>query len=309
MRLALALLASAVARAAGPDDAAGVTQNFDAMLKQMAEMHKFIEAEETQKRTLEARKKSSDDAVAKVEGQNTQLRGQMQALNTRFQKVEGAWVKTAVELSKLRKSLQESEKARATLAKENADMKAQLARIARDWESVQSSETSAANKLSADWNGLNELEHNDTVELHIGPPPQEAAKVPVLSPLFTPRPGRAAARSAKQQPALPAAAAAPAQSLPQPTAPAPVTAASDFVSVEPAAAPALPSPTSTQVAAAQYAAPAASAAPAEPPAQPNAAPAPADVVAVPEPGKEVQDLGMDARILEMARQAGLDLTP
>lgn len=352
MRLALALLASAVARVAGPDDASGVTQNFDAMLKQMAEMHKFIEAEETQKRTLEARKKSSDDAVAKVEGQNTQLRGQMQALNTRFQKVEGAWVKTAVELSKLRKSLQESEKARATLAKENADMKAQLARIARDWESVQSSETSAANKLSADWNGLSELEHNDTVELHIGPPPQEAAKVPVLSPLFTPRPGRAAARSPKQQPALPAAAApapaaaapsqaafdasflpsiaaevpfsidaldapqpaappaaAPAQSLPQPTAPAPVTAASDFVTVEPAAAPALPSPTSTQVAAAQYAAPAASAAPAEPPAQPNAAPAPADVMAVPEPGKEVQDLGMDARILEMARQAGLDLTP
>merc|ERR1719217_618800 len=120
----------------------------------------------------------------------------------------------AVELSKLRKSLQESEKARATLVKENADMKAQLARIARDWESVQSSETSAANKLSADWNGLNELEHNDTVELHIGPPPQEPAKVPVLSPLFTPRPGRAAARSAKQQPALPAAAAAPAAAAP-----------------------------------------------------------------------------------------------
>merc|ERR1719353_2756735 len=219
MWLALALLASVTA---APDDAAGVTQNFDAMLKQMADMHKFIEAEETQKRTLEARKKSSDDAVAKVEGQNTQLRGQMQALNTRFQKVEGAWVKTAVELSKLRKSLQESEKARATLAKENADMKARLARIARDWESVQSSETSAANKLSADWNGLNELEHNDTVELHIGPPPQEAAKVPVLSPLFTPRPGRAAARSSKQQPALPAAAApAPA------AAAAPSTAAFD----------------------------------------------------------------------------------
>merc|ERR1719353_1824321 len=219
MWLALALLASVTA---APDDAAGVTQNFDAMLKQMAEMHKFIETEEGQKRTLQARKKSSDDAVAKVEGQNTQLRGQMQALNTRFQKVEGAWVKTAVELSKLRKSLQESEKTRAMLAKENADMKAQLARIARDWESVQSSETSAANKLSADWNGLNELEHNDTVELHIGPPPQEAAKVPVLSPLFTPRPGRAAARSSKQQPALPAAAApAPA------AAAAPSTAAFD----------------------------------------------------------------------------------
>ena len=81
---------------------------------------------------------------------------------------------------------------------------------------MQSSETSAANKLSADWNGptlellnrcrysrkrakfcynfnknllrtpvagLNELEHNDTVELHIGPPPQEAAKVRSLVPL------------------------------------------------------------------------------------------------------------------------------
>merc|ERR1719353_1288170 len=68
----------------------------------------------------------------------------MQALNTRFQKVEGAWVKTAVELSKVRKSLQESEKDRERLAKENADMKAQLARLARDWESVQSTETSAA---------------------------------------------------------------------------------------------------------------------------------------------------------------------
>ena len=36
-----------------PIAVSGVTQNFDAMLKQMAEMHKFIEAEETQKRTLE----------------------------------------------------------------------------------------------------------------------------------------------------------------------------------------------------------------------------------------------------------------
>merc|ERR1740138_392364 len=152
------------------------------MLKQMAEMHKFIETEETQKKTLEVRKKSSDDVVAKIEGQNTQLRGQMQALNTRFQKVEGAWVKTAVELSKVRKNLQESEQERTKLAKENADMKAQLARLARDWESVQSTETSAADKLSADWNGLNELEHNDTVQLNIGPPPEEASKVPVLSP-------------------------------------------------------------------------------------------------------------------------------
>merc|ERR1719199_2194964 len=203
MRLALALLASAFA---APDDSA-VTQNFDAMLKQMAEMHKFIETEENQKKTLEARKKSADDVVAKYEGQNTQLRGQMQALNTRFQKVEGAWVKTAVELSKVRKSLQESEQERAKLAKENANMKAQLARLARDWESVQSSETSAANKLSSDWNGLNELERNDPVELHIGPPPQEAAKVPVLSPLFMPRQSKTAAR-AKMPPAVPAEAAA-----------------------------------------------------------------------------------------------------
>merc|ERR1719161_1915094 len=174
----------------------------------MAEMHKFIEAEEGQKRTLEARKKSSDDVVAKIEGQNTQLRGEMQALNTRFQKVEGAWVKTAVELSKVRKSLQESEQERAKLAKENADMKAQLARLARDWESVQSTETSAANKLSADWNGLNELERNDTVQLNIGPPPTEASKVPVLSPLFTPRPARTASRSPKPA-QVPAQAAAP----------------------------------------------------------------------------------------------------
>merc|ERR1719353_1319843 len=189
MWLALALLASVTA---APDDAAGVTQNFDAMLKQMADMHKFIETEEGQKRTLQARKKSSADAVAKIEGQNTQLRGQMQALNTRFQKVEGAWVKTAVELSKVRKSLQESEKERERLARENADMKAQLARLARDWENVQTTETSAANQLSADWNGLNQLERNDTLQLHLGPAPQEPPKVPVLSPLFNPRPARAA---------------------------------------------------------------------------------------------------------------------
>merc|ERR1719388_457447 len=188
------------------------------MLKQMAEMHKFIETEETQKRTLQARKKSADDVVAKIEGQNTQLRGQMQALNVRFQKVEGAWVKTAVELSKVRKQLQESEQERTKLAKENADMKAQLARLARDWESVQTSETTAANQLSADWNGLNELERNDTVQLNIGPAPQETSKVPVLSPLFLPRQSKTAARSPK-----PAAVAAPAAA---PAAPAPVSATS-----------------------------------------------------------------------------------
>merc|ERR1719324_1232731 len=131
----------------------------------------------------------------------------MQALNTRFQKVEGAWVKTAVELSKVRKSLQESEQDRAKLARENADMKAQLAKLARDWESVQSTETSAANQLSADWNGLNELERNDTVQLNIGPPPQEASKVPVLSPLFLPRQSKIATRSPKPA-AVPAQAAA-----------------------------------------------------------------------------------------------------
>merc|ERR1719321_614312 len=158
-------------------------------------MHKFIEQEESQKRTLAVRKKAADDGVAKAEGQITQLKGQMQSLNMRFQKVEAAWVKTAVELSKVRKSLQDSEQERAKLAKENGDMKAQLARLARDWESVQTTETSAANKLSADWNGLNELERNDTLQLHIGPAPEEASKVPVLSPLFMPRQSKTAARS------------------------------------------------------------------------------------------------------------------
>lgn len=226
-------------------------------------------------------------------------------------------------------------------------MKAQLARLARDWENVQTTETSAANQLSADWNGLNQLERNDTLQLHLGPAPQEPPKVPVLSPLFNPRPTKTAVRPAKP----PAASAAPAvaaqpvadpagatsfdsflptlasevpfsidalDGVSQPAAAAPAAAPPAQAAAPPAApqadpvqpvlasAPGVPAPTSTQVAAALNAAPVANPA-AAPAVQPNSAPAPADVM--PEPGKEVQDLGMDARILEMARQAGLDLTP
>jgi len=321
------------------EDEPGVKQNFDNMLKQLAGMHRFIETEESAKKTLEVRKQATDQAVAKVENQNTQLRAQMQNLEGRFQKVEGAWVKTAVDLQKARQELTASEETRKALAKENALLKAKLATLAQDWRTAQTAEEDAASKLTKDWAGINEVERN-TTNLHLGPPPPDPEKkVPVLSPLFQPRPAPAPKQAAAPAalPPLPEVAPAPvAQPVPQapavqepaPAAPAPANAdvsMADFASLIPssaaevplavdAAMPAIPiAPAAAPAPATARPLQAALAAPVAPapvaPAPPAAAAAPAALPAIGAKLDDGLDVGIaDERILQMARAAGLDLS-
>jgi len=332
-----AALATGVEMEASMMAPADIKANFDAMLKQLASMHKFMETEEGQKKELQVKKERTAVTAAKEAVVNQELKGELQMLQDRFRKVETSWVRTAVALSSSKKELAEKDVVIAQEKAENAKLREQLSSMAKDWHGIQRSLSESTETMALDFGKLN------LTDLHLNFPDM-APKAPVLSPLFTPKNGGSAANVRREQnveeipPVVAEAMNVPvaaekkeARPVPQQPVPDSFNLPSDFNSLDglampniavemplPAAEPSV-APAAATVAAAPAApaalptlqawggvdAPIVPVAAAAPPAPPAAKPAAPEMSGL----EGLEGLGdvSDDRILAMARAAGLDL--
>merc|ERR1719181_447616 len=113
----LILLALAAAEAAAPED---VGANFQAMLKQLGGMHRYIEQEESAKAVLEKQRATAEQQADVARAESAQLKTQLATLRGNFGKVEQSWVKTAVELTRERKQVEAKTAETSQLEAENA---------------------------------------------------------------------------------------------------------------------------------------------------------------------------------------------